>query len=383
MRHVRWGLLALLLVSGACEDDFFFGGDQPAAPRNLDVWYYDRAVFVTWDLPAAWNGEAFRVYSKRTSDADFFLIAEVTNCSAGLCSYTDVNIAPDVTYEYYVASVDASTGLETASEFSVTVYVPNPVPPPVPNGIEVIALDGANYIRWSANARDAGDFSFYRVYFEGEDGAGFLLGETDSEGFLDELAENGFTISYFVSSVDDLGHESGGSVAAAGTARPDYHNEWLWDFFDRPELSGFRFQEDEFSDPIIDGNSLDRHFRLETDAAGWWLVPGPGTEIYPLGYETTALKCGAGADSQCSSLDVAPTSGYSLTDVSIIPQTTYVLKVRGNDGATHYAALRVTLQGFDQNDDAIMIFDWAYQLQAGNPNLSPRVETSTRRRKGA
>jgi hypothetical protein len=34
--------------------------------------------------------------------------------------------------------------------------------------------------------------------------------------------------------------------------------------------------------------------------------------------------------------------------------------------------IRVTLLGFDQDDAAIMIFDWAYQLQAGNPNLAPR-----------
>ena len=207
-----------------------------------------------------------------------------------------------------------------------------------------------------------------------------VLGETDSEGFLDELAENGFTISYFVSSLDDQGHESGGSLAASGTARPDYHNEWVWDFFDRPELSGFRFPEDEFTDPILSGSSVDRHFRLETDAGGWWLVPGPNTDIYPFGFETTSLKCGPGADSSCSSLDVAPTSGYTLFDVSVVPQTTYVMRVRGNDGATHYAVVRITLQGFDQNDDAIMIFDWAYQLQAGNPNLSPLTRTSVRTR---
>ena len=70
-------------------------------------------------------------------------------------------------------------------------------------------------------------------------------------------------------------------------------------------------------------------------------------------------------------MDVAPTSGYTLFDVSVVPQTTYVMRVQGNDGATHYGVVRITLQGFDQNDDAIMIFDWAYQLQAGNPNLSP------------
>ena len=47
-------------------------------------------------------------------------------------------------------------------------------------------------------------------------------------------------------------------------------------------------------------------------------------------------------------------------------------RVVGDDGLDHYGAMRVTLLGFDQDDAAIMIFDWAYQLQAGNPNLAPK-----------
>jgi hypothetical protein len=68
---------------------------------------------------------------------------------------------------------------------------------------------------------------------------------------------------------------------------------------------------------------------------------------------------------------VAPASGYTAGDVELVPQTTYVLRVTGDDGAVRYGAVRVALLGFDQNDDAIMIFDWAYQSQAGNPNLAP------------
>jgi hypothetical protein len=32
----------------------------------------------------------------------------------------------------------------------------------------------------------------------------------------------------------------------------------------------------------------------------------------------------------------------------------------------------VTLLGTDQTGDALMIFDWAYQLQGGNPQLVVR-----------
>jgi hypothetical protein len=57
----------------------------------------------------------------------------------------------------------------------------------------------------------------------------------------------------------------------------------------------------------------------------------------------------------------------------LYPQSTYVLRVEGDDGQLHYGAIRVDLLGYDQDGAAIMIFDWAYQLQPGNPNLAPRA----------
>ncbi len=374
MKSARFGLilLPLILIFAACNDDglIYIDDEYAAPPENLAAWYYNRAVYVTWELSPNWNNDAFRVYAKRLSDASYYLIAEVTNCSGGFCSYTDVNVLPDITYEYYVAAV-TSGGLETPSDWAVEVYVPRPDPPPDPAVVEVVALDNANYVRWSNNARNAADFSFYRVYLSGS-GEDFILGETDSEGFLDLLAQNGDSYSYFVTSVDDQGHESQGSPLATGTPRPDYHGEWIYAYEDVPTQSGFRFSQDELTYPILDGNSPERHFRVEVDADGWWLVPGPGTEVYDGFFETTALKCGVGADSDCVALDQAPLTGYTNLDMPLYPQTTYVLRVIGDDGLKHYGAIRVTLLGFDQDDAAIVIFDWAYQLQAGNPNLAPR-----------
>lgn len=376
----RWmaGCLALALTAGACGDDGPLGpgGRAPAAPLALDARYFGGAVYVSWEIAPDWDGESFRVYSRRSTDADYFLIAEVTSCSAGLCSYTDVNVQPGQRYDYYVAAVHPQSGVETATASAVQVEVPQPTPPPVPTALRVVALDGANYVTWAADARSAGDFSHYRVYLQ--DGSDlFFLGETDSEGFLDLLAANGATSTYRVSSVDDQGHESDTGIPASGTPRPDFHGEWIYDYFDIPEASGFRFAVSEETDPIVDGDSPSRHFRLETDAAGWWLVPGPGTLVYPQGFVTTDLKCGVAADAGCASLDVAPTSGYLAQDVALDAQTTYALRVVGDDGEAHYAAVRVVLLGFDQSGSALAIFDWAYQLQPGNPEVAPRP-TATR-----
>ncbi len=376
MKRAVIGLLLLPMLIGlaACNDDdglVYYDDTYAAPPENLAGWYYSQAVYLTWELGAGWDNDPFRVYGKRISDSGYFLIAEVTNCSGGLCSYTDVNIVSNVTYEYYVAAVSPS-GLESSSEWAVEVFVPEPDPPADPASVEVVALDNASFIFWSDNARNAPDFSFYRVYLAEAGGEDFILGETDSEGFLDLLALNGDTYSYFVTSVDDQGHESFGSQLASGTPRPDYHGEWIYAYEDVPTQAGFRFSQDEVTYPILDGDSPERHFRLEIDADGWWLVPGPGTQVYDGLFETTALKCGVDSDADCVALDQAPLTGYTGLDMPLYPQTTYVLRVIGDDGLEHYGALRVTLLGTDQNDSAIMIFDWAYQLQAGNPNLAPR-----------
>jgi hypothetical protein len=368
----RAGLAALvpILFFAACSDDVVYVDNSvPAAPRGLTASYYAGAVTLSWELAPAWNGEPFRVYSKRVTDSGWFFIAEVTSCIDEVCTYQDVNVLGGQRYEYYVAAVGPNGG-ESASDVVVEVLVPEFVPPPVPSAPLVIALDNANYVTWGPSARGAADFSHYRVYLD--DGSSvFILGETDSEGFLDLLAANGNTYAYFVTSVDLDGHESEGSLLAEGTPRPDFSGEWIYDYFAVPQSSGFRFVEDESVLPIVDGDDPFRHFRLETDIDGWWLVPGPEAAVYPAGFQTTALKCGPGADAGCTDLSVAPSSGYVAQDIQIGAQESYVLRVVGDDGQLHYGVIRVTLLGFDQNDDPIMIFDWAYQLQAGNPNLAP------------
>lgn len=368
---------ALAVSTAACRsDEVVVVRDAPAAPRALAASYYAGAVTVQWELAPGWNGETFRVYARRVGDPTFFLIADVTSCSGGLCSYVDWNVVSGATYEYYVSAYDAASGLETASTATVRVTIPSQVPPPVPDALRVIALDGANYLTWGVAARSASDFSHYRVY-QDAGSTSYLLGETDSEGFLDLLAANGSTYTYFVTSVDTDGHEGAGSAPASGTPRPDFHGEWIYDHFDRPTASGFRFPDDESAYPIVSGTAPSRDFRVERDVGGsWWLVPNVAASVavYPRGFATTALKCGVAADARCVDVSVAPSGGYTTADVALVPQTSYVIRIGSGAGA-HYGVIRVVFQGFDQSGDAIMIFDWGFQLQPGNRNLAPSSGT--------
>jgi hypothetical protein len=365
-------ILTGVVLLGACGDDdtIVIPLDGPAPPIAVDAGYYNRAVTVYWDLASGWNGESFRIFGKRAGDTSFLVIAEVTSCSGGTCEYTDTDIVESVSYDYFVSALDPDTGAETDSEETVRVDVPSFTPPPVPTDLEVVTLDATNFIRWNDDARLASDFSGYRIYLLSDQGeTQTLLGESDSPGFLDALAENGVTSSYAVSSVDIYGHESGNSLDAMGTPRPDFTGELVYSFMDDPALSGFRFSESDQLDPIVAGTSLDRHFRLEADMSGWWLVPGPSAEVYPTGEFTTQLKCGVAADAVCEDWTIAPVSGYNSVDVSIEPEFTYMWRVVDGVGVIHYGAIRVTLLGTDQTGAELMIFDWAYQLQGENPQL--------------
>ena len=367
-------LLGMALVG--CQDSGPLGaGNSPPPPRDVQGFYYDRRVHLSWELDSGWQNEPFRVYGRRTTDPNYVLVAEVTSCSEGRCVYLDPNVSPNHSYEYLVVSVSPASGTESASGSPVVVAVPEPTPPPAPGSVEAVGLDGAIYLRWDQRSRDASDFDLYRVYIEWEDETVELLGETDSEGFLDLLVENGHTYGYFVTAVDDQGHESGGSELGLATPRPDYHGEYLYAFEDEPALSGFRFQESEDLDPILPGDHTERDFRLEFGEDTWWLVPGVGVEVHRDGVPTTALKCGPAADAGCTDLSVAPSHNYSGDRIPLAPGRSFVLRMPAEGGEWYYGGIRVSHVGFAQ-EGAIAVFDWAFQLQPGNRALSPRSETT-------
>lgn len=369
-RRVRTTILAILLSLGlfGCETGGTLGpGNAPAPPLDFDAFYYNLAVHLAWALAPGWDGEPFRIFGKRVNDANYLLIAEVTNCSNGLCSYRDVNILPNVTYQYYVAAVGPG-GTETPSDVAIEVLVPTSTPPPTPGSVEAIALDRAIFLSWDTQSRAADDFAFYRVYFHNGT-SGTLIGETDSEGFLDLLVQNGDTYGYFVTAVDNVGHESQGSTLAQATPRPDFHGEFLFAFEDVPEESGFQFQVNDQDDPVVHGTDASRHFRLEADLDGWFLVPGPTAQVHPQEKITTELRCGPAADLGCVDFPVAPSTGYVSAPVGIAPERSYVLRVQEGN-SFRYGVVRVTLVGF-ADEGAFAVFDWAFQLQPDNLNLAP------------
>jgi hypothetical protein len=383
----KWIVAAGLLLAAACDRDpnvvIVDPGEEPGMPTDLFAsyaWVLEDfqngqpvgypSVQVSWLPPSDWDDEVFRVYGKRAADANFTLIGTVTSCTDVGCVYTDRNVQPGGSYEYYVAAYDESSDLETASDFRDVVGVPAANRPAAPTALDAVALDNAAFLRWTAPA-NPGAVSKYVVYLTSVDGTASLYqaGQTDGTGFLDQRAENGSRFGYRVATLDSLGHYSNLSSEVFVSPRPDFTGELVYAFADSAAASGFRFQANEADNPILPGTSTSAHWRLESDMTGWRIVPLNGTQVTEFG-RTTALVCGPGADAGCTAARTAPTAGYTTAPIYADPEYSYVFRVTGSDGQPHFAVLRVTLVGTDQNGKDLMIFDWAYQTRPNEPQLS-------------
>ena len=381
---LRTAAVAAALASLAACDDTIIIGDDLGAPRDLQAsytWVLEDfaagqsrgfpAVDLSWLPPTDWSDEVFRVYGRRVGSATFSLIATVTSCTTEGCAYRDRNVVSGTTYEYYVATTDESTDTEQPSDFRESVTVPAFTRPATPTADSVIGLDNAAYVRWSFSG-NAASLSRYIVYLTriGTQSYLYHMGETDGNGFVDERADNGFVYGYRIAAVDTLGHVSNLSGEITGVPRPDASAELVYSFSSNSAESGFRFQTSEATTPIVSGTSAQAHWRLETTATGWQIVPLNGTQVVEFSGRTTALVCGPGADAGCRAATRAPATGYQTTPIEVVPELSYVFRVTGGDGQTHYGVVRVTLLGSDQADRDLMIFDWAYQNVANEPRLN-------------
>jgi hypothetical protein len=381
-------LLAAALLLAACDDHhggIIGGSNRPDPPENLAVaphWVLEGfsnagqpvgypVVDLTWDPPAVWDQEPFRVYARRSGGSSFFLVATVTSCTVNGCVYRDRNVSANTTYEYYVATTNEDTNEEAATEFREQVTVPAATTPAAPLADSATALDNAAFVRW----REAGNGQNiwkYIVYLTRIDNQAYLyqMGETDSPGFVDLRASNGHVYGYRIAAVDTLEHVSALGPEVTVAPRPDFAGELVYTFQTDAAQSGFRFQVDDQSNPVVAGTATSAQWRLERDAGGWKIVPLNGTQVVQFATRTTALACGPGADDGCVAATRAPTAGYSSAPIAVNPEFSYIFRVTGGDGQIHFGVIRASILGSDGAGHDLMIFDWAYQSLANEPRLS-------------
>jgi hypothetical protein len=376
---LRWTLAALLLTG--C--DSLLDPDDRLEPREVGARYEwveqgwtdngtrpigQPSVVVSWALPDAWGGEPFRVYARRAAQGGYFLAATVTSCGESVCRYSDLNVAPGESYDYFVAAVDERADQEVASE-AVRVEVPAHAAPGAPQGVTARGLDGAVWVRWTR----AQGVERYRVFLKQEgSGAVFVeVGETDGSSFLDTRASNGQRYGYQVSAVDTLGRTGVQSALATAVPRPDYHAELVYPTADDASRAGFQFvATPETQDPVLSGFSPAAQWRVERSGADLLLVPLGQTRV-TAGEFTTALTCGPGSDADCVETSAAPAaSAFLATPVVASAGHSYVFRVTGGDGQPRYGKIRVQGRTTDSAGRSVLVFDWAYQLAPNEPALS-------------
>jgi hypothetical protein len=247
----------------------------------------------------------------------------------------------------------------------------------VPNSLVGTSLSGAIHLAWSDNAfvnAPPETFLEYRVFSTAYSLDAGLCGETwELEGstiapeFLVGALENGVPRCYAAVSVSIDGLESEFSSSWADTPRADARNVIIWAYQTNQSLSGFRFWDDVngngFVDPLElgsvgDGNRTDIDFWVDRDVNGdFWMVPERTGTTLAL-YDANVIY-------DLTSIDVAPEAGYAAVAITAVPMFGYVFQMDEGDGYFRYGGIRITHVGRDY-----MIFDWSYQTDPGNPELS-------------
>jgi len=366
MRSFR--LLAVLapvtLVLGAC-DALTGPFTDPDAPTNLTYELIPSGdpnvplgVILSWDIPRSGRANSFNVYG-RDGGAGWQLRATTTSPT-----FHDAGVPES---QYYVATVDEN-GNELAQSPVLTIDLSSRLP--APNGLTSISLNTAIQLLWNDNAVTAsnGTFDHYRVYSTPyDDSRGVCMtswvveGTTVSDGFLAGNLPNGQSRCFAVSAVTRDGHESEWSGARLDTPRFDARNALVYSTVARTDSSGFVFLDDTTHRMGVVTRSArtDLDFRLERHADGTlWITPVRAA--------STVVLYSAAPVADLTSVDRAPSSGYTAQSRQAVPGLAYVFRLQNADGV-HFAALRVA---FVTNESAV--FDWSYQSAPGNVELSRR-----------
>ncbi len=248
-----------------------------------------------------------------------------------------------------------------------TVEVVKDMPPFPPQGVSSITRDGQVIIHWLPNwesqlgEKDLAGYIVYRSFNETSDYQEIGRVDLKTTFFTDTTAQNGTTYFYAVSAVDVKGQESDLSIESVfDTPRPAGSGVELKDYNIIPQASGFSFIHPDRIQPF-DNNTTSIYFGVDTEVRVPYLYSDNDTQMQDMGYTGSMDE-----------ISFAPQDGFTSLFVEAIKGHTYCFLTP--DG--HYAKIRITEVYVEWAGDNVLQasvqFDWAYQFQAGNPELAPK-----------
>lgn len=314
-------------------------------------------VLLSWDVPRSGRANSFNVYGRSSTHGEWFLRATTTSTT-----FHDVGI-PEA--QYYVATRDID-GNEIGESAIVTIDLQTRLPAPL--GLSSISLNAAIQLTWRSNAVDAahGTFDHYIVYSTPYDGSRGVCttswvveGSTVSDAFLVGNLANGVSRCFAVSAVSRDGHESNWSDARLDTPRYDARNAFVYATAVRSDSAGFLFFDDvnKRVGVVASASRTDIDITVERHGDGsLWFVPARAGVTMML-YSTKPVA-------DLTSIDRAPSAGFSNVSIEALPGFAYIFRVQKADGI-HFAAIRVAFLTKDY-----VVFDVSYQSAPGNAELS-------------
>lgn len=262
---------------------------------------------------------------------------------SSLCSYTMLR---RTLVKSIILGLVLAVGLSGCSE----LFVVDTTPPVPPTGIRATALDNAIEISWSHNTEP--DLAGYKVWVSDRyDGTYSFLAKTNGNRITDYGARNGKRNYYAVSAYDFSGNESDLSRDVVyATARPEGFGTRISNFRTSPRDAGYDFST--YSIGPYDDKYTDVFF--EYSNGRYYLNVWDDTDIQDMGFTSSLYE-----------IIAAPASGWSPSkSVEAISGHTYVIWTWDD----HYAKVRVR-----DVSPLRVIFDWAYQVAAANPDLNKTV----------
>jgi hypothetical protein len=371
MRRALSASIPLLTLLAACSPEFLGPDGFVDPPAHLR--YQVEAsgtpgspagVLLLWDddLDAA----SFRIYSRGGLSGSFDYRAETSSPS-----FHEQGI-PQA--QYYVTAV-ASDGSE--SEGSNVVTIDSHLALERPTSLSSISVNGGIYLYWSDNAATSEPTGFrnYRVYSADYDldanrcdEPWRLEGTTVAPEFQAGALANGVPMCFAVSAISVEGFESLWSPSRADTPRDDARNIIVTARQVTDATAGFRFWRDQNADgnvqtpelgQVLSGSSSLADFSVERDGSGRMYLT-------PVRTGTLLTVYGNAPIGDLTDIDAAPLTGFARTAREALVGWGYVFQMDGGDGFLRFGGLRVTHVG--QN---VIIFDWSFQRDRGNPELTP------------
>lgn len=234
-------------------------------------------------------------------------------------------------------------------------------PPAAPRGLYSVTGDHTVELNWLDNTeRDVAGYRIYMAPCATGPGCPYeRIGSTDGTTFTVSGLTNGVTGYYAVAAFDYAGNESDLTYETIfDTPRPAGFDAQLTSYVTTPSVGGWDFSAARvraWNDPATDiyyGHSGTTLLMFGRDDAT------SQTDIQDAGYATTL-----------DAVDFAPNGGWSPTGTAeLIEGHCYVVWTRDN----HFAKFRVTRLIAQSSGPPVVEFDWAYQVDTGNPELRAR-----------